>query len=563
MTKAEPSIYDPNFESKAEHDNLNAGGAVFPVIDNAFTVDQYAMFFTEIQEPRNAWAERLVMNKALSLPPEMQAFTKLSTIPSGRAGNVIQWPGLPPEALRKIVRENLAPQMIINLRVSDVLRYAELSTHPWKPGWQIGLQDSKATPSDSDLQDIRDAERFILNCNAETGWNARERDKARLSGFANFSAALTRDSLTYDGMSIWTDMDHSGRVKGFKALSTFNIRLVGPMGYNGDKSIFATAVDDAGNIVSEFTRDELVFYTRNPRADPDIWGYGYPEIEMAVRLIQGFQNSLDMNVDTFQRNSIPNGFLTVSGRWTQRQLDVLSRIWLNLKRGVTKSWSIPVIALPEKGEIKVNDLTDIKGKEVYYQDFMNMMMGAFAAIYCFPTTRLGYRISGAGPDSHSRDQQTASTIVDDDDPGLMPLLHHIECVINEYLLWSRWPHLRFWYNGKNPKEDAREYEARTNAMTLGEHRAMTDLPDLTTFGKDEEEKRMLRLMASCPYNPAMAGVFQSIIAAATSERTAKMAQDAKVPQPGAPFPGKKDPASSEDHGHASGVRRDSAAEGAK
>lgn len=559
-----PTIYDPN--TAQGETGINA---MFPVIENAYNVDQYSqVFFKAIPEPRNAWAENLVLHKALTLPPEMQAFIRLNTIPTDRAGNLIQWPGIPPEALRKIVRENLAPQMIIGMRVSDVARYSELSTHAWKPGWKVELRDSKSTPSDTDKQDIKEAERFLLNCNAETGWDARKRDAARLTGFSRFLSSLVRDSLTYDGMAVWTDMDRAGRVKGFKALSAYNIRLSGPGGYRLDPNVFAVAVDEMGNVVEEFTRDELIWYVRNPRADADIWGYGYSEIEMAIRLIQGFQNSLDMNVDTFQRNAIPNGFLTVSGRWTQRQLDVLSRIWLNLKRGVTKSWSIPVIALPDKGEINVTDLTDIKGKEVYYQDFMNMMMGAFAAIYCFPTTRLGYRISGQGPDSHPRDQQTSGTIIDETDPGLMPLLHNIECLINEYILVSRWPHLQFRFTGKNPKEDAREYEARTNAMTLAEHRAMADLPDLQTQGKDEEEKKMLRLMAATPYNPAMAGVWQSIISAAVTEKTADAAAAAKLAtgganttaRPGAPHPPKKDPASSEDHGHASGVRRDSAKE---
>jgi len=561
-----PEIFNPNEGPTFE------GGAAFPVYDTAYTADQYAQVFARsIGDPVNSWAERIVTQKALSLPPDMQSFLRMSTIPMDRAGNLLTWPGLPAEALRKIARENIAPQLIIAMRVADVARYSELSTHVWKPGWQIELRASRKTPTDGDLVAIRDAERFLLNCNAETH-NARRRDAAKLQDFSSFLAALVRDSLTYDGMAVWTDTDHKGRVKSFKALSAFNIRLAGPGGYHGDPNIFACAVDEMGNVVAQFTRDELVYYVRNPRADPDIGGYGYPEIEIALRLIQGFQNALDMNVDTFQRNAIPNGFLTVTGRWNQRQLDVLSRIWMNLKRGVSKSWSIPVIALPERGEIKVNSMIDLKGSEVFYQDLMNMVIGAFCTIYAFPVTRIGYRISGQGPDSHMRDQQTSATIVDESDPGLMPLLHSIENVINEYLLWSRWPELQFKFNGKSPREDSREYEARINAMTLAEHRAMTDLPELETFGRDEEEKTMLRLMAATPANPAMAGVWQSIIAARASEKVADVKVEgqeavaeqrtsaANVKQPGAPHPAKQDPARSEQHGHMSGVRRDSANE---
>jgi hypothetical protein len=563
----QPEVFDPNAG------DLVTDTARFPTLDTAYTAEAYADVFTKVMPfIHNDWAtgitERVLkdrggtagaVQKAITLPPEMVSFARLTTIPEDRAGNLLHPPGIAYDALRKIVRENLAPQMIINLRVSDLQRYSELSTHVWKPGWEITMRQGKAEPGSDDLIAIKEAERFILNCNSEYEWDARRRDKAKLTGFSRFLAELGRDSLTYDGMSVWTDMDHKGRVKGFKALSTFNIRLAGPGGYKKDENIFACGVDEMGNVVKTFTREELIFYTRNPRADPDVGGYGYPEIEMGIRLIQGFQNAFDMNVDTFSRNAIPNGFLTVSGRWTQRQLDVLSRIWLNLKRGVTKAWSIPVIALPEKGEIKVNDLTELKGKEVYYQEFINMLMGAFCAVYGFPVSRLGYRVSGAGKDTSPKDtSQTSEALVDEYDPGLMPLLHAIENLLNDYIIRTRWPQLQFQFNGKNPREDARSYEAKTNAMTLDEHRAMSDLPPMESLGKGDEEKSMLRLMGMSPYNSAMAGIWQSIIAAKANEEAAQAKQ--QTPTPGAPHPPKKDPAAAQEHGHISGVRRNSAAE---
>ena len=56
-----------------------------------------------------------------------------------------------------------------------------------------------------------------------------------------------------------------------------------------------------------FTRDDLTFYVRNPRNDPEVFGYGYSEVEMGMRLVKGFQNALDMNIDIFDRSAIANG----------------------------------------------------------------------------------------------------------------------------------------------------------------------------------------------------------------------------------------------------------------
>lgn len=514
--------------------------------------------------------------KAISAPPSMMSYARISYMPEMHNPGVMQWPGIPPEALKKVAKENLAPQLIINMRVADVLRYSQLSNQPWKPGWKIYPRFEKDKPSKATLKEIREAERFIANCNIETGWDkARERDKLGLTGIQRFLAMIVRDTFTYDGIAIWTDMDRLGRVKAYKALHAGQIRLTGPNGYHRphghteggifdgaegikpndnkpEKDIFAVGVDDAGNVIETFTRDELVWYVRNPRSDPGVFGYGYSETEVGMRLIQGFTNALDLNIDAFNRNSVPNGMLLLTGKgWNQRQLDVIARLWTNLKSGTTKSWALPAMQVPQDGKVEILDLTDIKGKEVYYQDFLNMVVGAFCTLFCFPVTRLGYRISGKGPDSKP-DGAAAEWIVDDNDPGLAPLLHHLEAVFNEYLLWTRWPELEFCFTGKSPKEDAREYELRSLAMTVDERRKQAGLPPLADDAPSHM-KDLATLMGMATTDPALSGIFQSM--AATFLGGGAGAGGDNTEKNGALFPSKKDPAASEEHGHTSGVRR--------
>jgi CRISPR/Cas system-associated protein endoribonuclease Cas2 len=644
------------------------------------------------------------IKKSITAPPSMMSYARISYMPEMHNAGVMQWPGIPPEALAKVVKENIAPQLIIGMRVDDVQRYSQLSNQAWKPGWKIvtrihGQQLDKAT-----MKDIREAERFVANCNIETRWDeARVRDGKGLTGIQRFLAMLVRDSLTYDGIAIWTNMDGQGKVNEFQALPAGRIRMTGPNGYAKpgtppDKSIFAVAVDDTGSVMHTFNRDELVWYVRNARADADVMGYGYPEVELGMRLIQGFTNALDLNVDAFNclsedtevltndgwklfgdidisvdafatlniqtgelefqkatdrvwshydgdmyaldasgdsfmvtpnhrvllkdhnngaysfvhahklyedfdslgdetngcfsvpdsersavsihiekthysgmvgcvtvpnstlyvrrngkpiwtgnSNSVPNGMLLLTGNgWNQRQLDVVARIWTNLKSGNTKSWALPAMQVPRDGKIEILDLTNIKGKEVYYQDFMNMVIGAFCTIYRFPVTRLGYRISGGGTDTKP-ESGASSGIIDENDPGLAPLLNHIEAVYNEYLIWSRWPHLQFSFTGKSPKEDAREYEGRSLAMTVDERRVQAGLPPLIDV-VDKKYKDMAILLGMAPTDPALSGAFQSMAATL-------LGQASNAENPGAQFGHKIDPALGEQHGHTSGVRR--------
>ncbi|MHB1953857.1 MAG: LAGLIDADG family homing endonuclease [Sulfobacillus sp.] len=927
MAVETPPTFNPNEGIKGVGKPM-LPNAEYPIPSMAPTsIDDYVKCFTDIA-------------KAIAVPPEMQSFARISYMPEIHNSGVLQWPGVPPESLTKISRENLAPLMIIGTRVADVLNYAELSGHPWKPGWRVELREAKKHPSRSELADIREAEKFLLNCNIE--YTGRERDDHKITSFRQFLAMLTRNSLTYDGMAIWTDMDEQDRVQAFKCLSAANIRLAGRNGYQGDLDKFAVAVDDAGNVIESFTRKQLTWYVRNPRADADIGAYGYAEIEQAIRVIQGFQSALDLNVDAFcysedtevltsdgwkffdqvdisvdrfatinletremqyqkatdhiwqdysgemyalksrsidmvvtpnhrviyeyrpsfistgkhklevceahelydkfqtlekmsrnnyavpitsvwkgkeieeksfafgrkiiggkklyektkihggsrelrtisgddycafmgaylsegwlagtkkkkieirisqktfskgfapfkellkrvfkrevqynenvscfivswdgflehlsqfgtycynkiipeeilnatprqqkifwdyfvlgdgsttiqkngsssthiattskimadqfqelcqkmgyaatictvmdpmkyrpqingrmlkacrprydvgiktspmqsmdmykvdymgkigcvtvpngtlyvrrkgkaiwsgnSKNKIPNGMLLLKGGgWVQRQIDALARIWTNLKSGVTKAWALPVMAVPKDGDVEVLDLSDIKGKEAYYEDFMNMVAAALCVVFRFPPKRLGYRISGHGKDSELPNQ-TAKDRSDDEDIGRYELLGHIQLVVNEYVLWTRFPHLQFVFTGKNPKEDAREYEARSQAMTVNERRAQSDLAPLAeamvvkkadsdSTDISEEMKQIAEIMGNAPTDPALTGIYQAAVTAIFGK-----AVDGTGPE--SMMGHKKDPAASEQHGHMSGVRRDSASEAA-
>lgn len=292
-------------------------------------------------------------------------------------------------------------------------------------------------------------------------------------------------------------------------------------------------------------------------------------MEIALVLITGFNNAIQFNADIFDKNSIPKGILAIKGNFTQRQFDALGRIWDNLQRGARTNWTLPAIQLSEKGEIEVINLEPLRKEPAYYANLVNLFMGALATVYRIPVHRLGYKISGTERDSRP---DTPKALADDDDIGLPPLLGHIEELINDYLISSRWPHLRFFFTGKSTKEDARLYEAHMLSMTVDGRRRLIGLPSYEEeLPNDADEDMMIaaRWMGMAPLDVASVPIYQSIIAAFAKSGTFGIpiptstgpgggsGGGGKQDAPKAPMIPKKDPAKSEAHGHMSGVRRDS------
>jgi hypothetical protein len=188
-----------------------------------------------------------------------------------------------------------------------------------------------------------------------------------------------------------------------------------------------------------------------------------------------------------------------------------------------------------------------------------LSIGCFCVVFRFPPHRIGYRISGAGPDTHRERSETPGRLIDDDDPGKVALLMHIEAVINQMCVWPKWPNLKMAFTGKEPKADAREYEARKNAQTWGEARAEADLPDLMDLPavkSNPKLKDVAAMMSISPIDANLSGVFQSIAAAA-------LAPDKEAGDKGNTMSSTKDPSTAEHHGKISGVRRSSSREKGK
>jgi hypothetical protein len=501
--------------------------------------------------------------KALNVQvPQAYAYANFSFMPDANNWGLMQWPGINPESLRKICRENIAPQLVIRSRVADMRRYSALSTHLWEPGWNIVMRDDKETPTAQDKRDMKACASFILNGSRDYDNDPRERDAALLTPLQYLLATFADDIHTFDGWALWTQCDRLGRPIAFANLPAGLIRLALPnQGLKGDRRYFAAMIDQTMNPVKMFTRRELLWSVMNPRTDPAAMGYGHPLPEVGVRLIQAFQSAIDLNADSFVRNGIPNGMLLLKGDFFQQeQVDALMREWTNMKRGVSKMWGMPVMSIPEEGDVEILNFMDMKGEEVRYKDHMNMMAGMYCIISNFPVRRLGLFASGQRRDNQPVPDESVE-VQGVDDPGLPSHLMFLEDRFNPYLIWPTWPRIKLTFHGKDPKSDARRYEALAKVRTWREARAEADLPRLTTQAS-AELKLLAEIMELCPADPNMSGVFQTVaVAMLKAQLGTDDTKDDKTP--GAITTGKIDPAKSQEHGHRAGVLRNSKSEAAR
>lgn len=498
--------------------------------------------------------------KALAPPPSAFSFGTMSYMPDPQAGGLISWPGIPPEAIQRLARTTIAPELIIATRITDVLRYAQRASHPWRPGWKVEMRQAAMKPTRGDLRDIREAEVFIANCNIEMGsTRARQRDAAGYRGFRGFLAAAVRDFLTYDAMAIWTDMDHLDRVKAWAPIPAGNIRLADPqVGYRGNPAHFAVLIDQGGSVKRAFTRDQLIWYVGHPRNDPDIAGYPWSRVDAGMRVIQSFEDAFELNANTFSKSSIPMGILLLKGMgFTTNELDLITRQMQNLKRGVSKSWGLPAMVVPDQSDVEFLNMSAAHGQDMLYRDHMNLTIAVFCILYQFPWRRLGYHASGQSQDSEvSMANRQSAPPAEEEDAGLITLLCDIESAINEYILWTRWPHLQLSFSGKAPREDAREFENKSLSRTWGERRAENDLPTLESLAPDEESKKVAKLLSMMPVDPGLVTAWGNLVTKSMGiVQPGDSNSGASTASP--PFQASRDPAAAESHGAIAGVRRHS------
>ena len=378
------------------------------------------------------------------------------------------------ETLRNMSEREPIIASIINTRVHQVASFCQPQPNKYSIGFKVVPRNKHHKITDDDRDRMLKYERLIMN-------SGRKYNRAH-EGIVPFVKKIVRDSLTYDQVAVETIRNSFGEVIEYFAVPAKSIRIASPIHRRGtppttqearSKIRYCQIVE--GAIAAEYTDDELVFGVRNPRTDLEVWGYGFSELEMLIRIVTALLWGVDWNVKSFSQGATIKGILNMKGNIPQPQFEAFKRQWMMQTAGVANAWKTPMV---NTDGIEWMPL-QLSNNEMGYQQWLEFLIKVASAVYLIDPAEInfdGRAGSGQAPMfmSTNESQQKVSK-----DRGLRPLLHFISDIFNRYILWPEDDRYEFLFVGLDAKTEEQAVELRLKQVqikTLNEVRAEDDLP---------------------------------------------------------------------------------------
>ena len=361
---------------------------------------------------------------------------------------------------------------IINTRVRQAVRFARRPDmrrgYVKQPGFIIEMthKSDKATPEDrARMEEIT---QFMLRC----GSAAPPVDETPLGyqrSFAAFTAAVIRDSLTFDGVAVRRWKSRMKRPDGqpvvpivaFAAEDAALIRKV-KRPYVGLHNGVAVTKEwekqrtntrlpihhvmetDDGSVVKEFTEFDLAYGIRNPRTDKTANGYGYSEVEQCINAVMFWIAARQSNMSRFDNDTLPRGILSIIGNLTETQFQSFKMQWHQLLAGgPNRRWNNPVYKSPAGQGAGLQWIPiDLSPRDMEQHQTMFTVAIWMHQIYGIHPEETGCQafspfrppLSEASPESKLEYSQ---------DSGLYPLMAWYEHFLNEEIIWKLCPDQKY------------------------------------------------------------------------------------------------------------------------
>jgi intein/homing endonuclease len=242
------------------------------------------------------------------------------------------------DMLKRIPHQLAVVGAILQTRCNQVAAFSVPFRNSKSVGFVIKHKDPEHLTTKSEVEFIKDLERFIYNCGHKdpNPYNIHKRDD-----FESFLKKIVRDSLTFDQLCVEVIPDRRGLPYEFMAVDASSIRIAASNSVYGPNESYhsrspaysgkmlaameqergpyralrlyeGTKPDKRpdfvqilnGQIENVYNRDELVFGVRNPRTDVYIQGYGYGELEQLVTIVTSHLYAEDYNRRFFSQGCV-------------------------------------------------------------------------------------------------------------------------------------------------------------------------------------------------------------------------------------------------------------------
>lgn len=413
------------------------------------------------------------------------------------------------DTLRKMSVRNSVIASIIQTRVNQVSAFSQPARFTKDGvGFEITLRDTKQAPDDEQRRVILALEAFIDNC----GYSY---DPSR-DDFNTFLKKLTRDTLTYDQMCFEIVPDRLGRPSEMYAVDGSTIRAATIEPDRGEEYITNTTQPEndirwvqvyQGDVIAQFSGNELAFAIRNPRTDINIQPYGFSELEVLIHQVTSHLWAEEYNSRYFSQGGTTKGILNLKGQnVSKEQLDAFRRQWTAQLAGMTGAWKTPVVSVDGLEYINVSQ----SNREMEYEMWMNYLINICCAVYQIDPAEINFPNrggSGGGSGGGLGEGGIEDRLKNSKDKGLRPLLQFMESVINRFIIRRFSPDYKFSFIGLDKETEKDRLELKDKEVrtfkTINEVRKERDLEPIEggeivldpTFANYLTQKQQADMMA--------------------------------------------------------------------
>ena len=386
--------------------------------------------------------------------------------------------GLTYDTLRSLARMPII-SAIIQTRVNQIAEFARPQPDRYSAGFVIRLRDDKKPPEDHHKDQIAALTEWLTSCGDPevVGWTTLE----------TFLRSVTRDSLTFDQCCFEIIYDDQ-RPVAFKPVDAATIRRSAPSDKEikqGRRDPTATAYVQIldGQVVAEFTNNEMAFGVRRPRTQLNVNGYGFPELEEVSPTVIDMMRAKAYNSANFTHGLHLSGILAVKSKMSPALFRAFRREFYSMLQGPSGAKKTPIIQLdPEsKEEVQSVNLSN-SNSDMEYNQWLNFLIKEICSLYQMDPSELGYLYGAEGQSSALNVSGPSDRITYSKEKGLRPLLRALESWINRWLVYPLAPHLELSFVGLDVQTETSRLETITKRvkshLTVNEARSIFDLEPL-------------------------------------------------------------------------------------
>lgn len=386
---------------------------------------------------------------------------------------------------------------IIKVRQNQIASFTQVPRRPGELGFRVTTLNPKEVPTESKKKRIKEMQDFLLR----TGYPITEKEKVagdeRTDNFDTFIRKLVNDTLVLDATVAERQFKRNGSLHAVWAVDGASIKFRAPEYHydsitnkpipetvektNGYPAKYVQELIN-GQRVAVYNTQELIYEVMNPRTDIDVGGYGLAPLEILMETVTAILFGEQYNQKYFTQNSVPQGVLNISGKYTQENLEAFKRQWVAQVAGVGNAWRVPIMAIDEKGgQVDFKSFKQ-SNKDMEYQLWIEYLIQLACAVFCIDPSEVGFLIKGSG--GAPMVENSGSVKIDfSKDKGLRPLMKFYAHIINEHIIEPIYDDLYFEWIGADAMQEDKKIDMiskkiQSGLTTVNEARAVEDMPEI-------------------------------------------------------------------------------------